>query len=59
MGHLAICMSSLENVYSDPLPIFFFFCIVLFAFLMLCCKSSLYILHIYLSLDLLFANIFS
>ena len=40
---LAICMSSLENVYTIPLPVFKLGCLV---FLMLSCMSALYVLDI-------------
>ena len=49
---LAICMSSLENVYLGPLPIFN----IVF---MLSCMTYLYILDINPLLDASFANILS
>ena len=58
MCRLIICMSSMEkNVYSCLLSIFFFDQVV--CFLMLSCKSYLYILNINPLLVISFANIFS
>ena len=47
MWLLAICISSLDDVYSSPLPIFEFVC-----FLLLSCRNSLGILDISPSLDI-------
>ena len=54
---LTICMSSSENVYSAPLPIFFNWDFLLL--LLLSCMISLYILYMNLLLAVWFAQIFS